>query len=98
MAHYGGPVIDESAIKHLNEVGPKVLHIYQVFNEGPLKVERLEVHIAWPYKVAKDKPHDKWLLYLEEIPTVQGIFYTILYTMYKNVKKIQYTILKNNER
>lgn len=74
-AYYGGPVVGESAIKHLNEVGPKVSHIYQIFNEGPWKVRSVDVHISWPYEVANDKPHGKWLLYLEELPTVQGNFH-----------------------
>ncbi|XP_046412841.1 integrin alpha-PS1 isoform X1 [Neodiprion fabricii] len=70
--YYGGLVIGESAIKHLHEVGPKVSHVYEVFNEGPWKVNIVEVHISWPYEVANDKPHGKWLLYLEELPTVQA--------------------------
>ncbi|XP_012134810.1 multiple edematous wings isoform X2 [Megachile rotundata] len=69
--YYGGPVIGESAIKHLNEVGPKVSYIYEVFNEGPWRVSSLEVRISWPYEVANDKAHGKWLLYLEELPTIQ---------------------------
>lgn len=71
-AFYGGPVVGESAIKHLNEVGPKVSHIYQVYNEGPWKVSTVEVRISWPYEVANDKAHGKWLLYMEEMPTIQG--------------------------
>ncbi|XP_031825831.1 multiple edematous wings [Nomia melanderi] len=72
-AFYGGPIVGESAIKHLNEVGPKVSHIYEVFNEGPWRVSSLEVRISWPYEVANDKAHGKWLLYLEELPTVQAL-------------------------
>ncbi|XP_014485304.1 PREDICTED: integrin alpha-PS1 isoform X2 [Dinoponera quadriceps] len=72
-AFYGGPVVGESAIKHLNEVGPKVSHIYEVFNEGPWKVSTLEVRISWPYEVANDKAHGKWLLYMEELPTIQAL-------------------------
>ncbi|XP_011869361.1 PREDICTED: integrin alpha-PS1 isoform X2 [Vollenhovia emeryi] len=72
-AFYGGPVVGESAIKHLNEVGPKVSHIYEVFNEGPWKVSTVEVRISWPYEVANDKTHGKWLLYMEEMPTIQAL-------------------------
>ncbi|XP_066588057.1 integrin alpha-PS1 isoform X2 [Prorops nasuta] len=71
-AHYGGPVIGESAIKHLNEVGPRISHTYEIFNEGPWRVSSIEVRISWPYEVANDKEHGKWLLYLEELPIVQG--------------------------
>ncbi|XP_015598210.1 integrin alpha-PS1 isoform X2 [Cephus cinctus] len=70
---YGGPAIGESAIKQLNEIGPKVSHIYVVYNEGPWKVSSVEVRISWPYEVANDKPHGKWLLYLEEMPTVEAL-------------------------
>ncbi|XP_053971338.1 integrin alpha-PS1 isoform X1 [Hylaeus volcanicus] len=70
-AFYGGPIIGESAVKHLSEVGPKVSHIYEVFNEGPWRVSNLEIRISWPYEVANDKAHGKWLLYLEELPTVE---------------------------
>lgn len=71
----------------MNEVGPKVSHVYEVFNEGPWRVSSLEVHISWPYEVANDKAHGKWLLYLEELPTVQGkiLFYiniTFFYSFY----------------
>ncbi|KAG5310141.1 ITA1 protein, partial [Acromyrmex insinuator] len=72
-AFYGGPVVGESAIKYLNEVGPKVSHIYEIFNEGPWKVSTVEVHISWPYEVANDKAHGKWLLYMEEMPTIQAL-------------------------
>lgn len=70
---YGGPIVGESAIKHLHEVGPKVLHVYEIFNDGPWKVSSVEVRISWPYEVANDKPHGKWLLYLEELPIVQAL-------------------------
>ncbi|XP_011147082.1 integrin alpha-PS1 isoform X2 [Harpegnathos saltator] len=72
-AFYGGPVVGESAIRHLNEIGPKVSHIYEIFNEGPWKVSTLEVRISWPYEVANDKTHGKWLLYMEELPTIQAL-------------------------
>ncbi|XP_058799124.1 integrin alpha-PS1 isoform X2 [Phymastichus coffea] len=68
---YGGPIIGESAVKKLVDVGPKVVHVYQVFNDGPWKVNSLDVVISWPYEVANDKPHGKWLLYLEETPMMQ---------------------------
>ncbi|XP_011505968.1 PREDICTED: integrin alpha-PS1 [Ceratosolen solmsi marchali] len=71
-ALYGGSVIGESAMKKLNDVGPKVAHVYQIFNDGPWKVSKLDVLISWPYEVANDKHHGKWLLYLEDTPIVQA--------------------------
>ncbi|XP_059476549.1 integrin alpha-PS1 isoform X2 [Neocloeon triangulifer] len=70
---YGGTVKGESAIRYRDEVGTRVLHTYQVFNSGPWKVNQLEVHIDWPYQVANNKPQGKWLLYMDEKPTVESI-------------------------
>ena len=39
----------------------------------------MEVRISWPYEVANDKAHGKWLLYLEDLPTVQSKDYIIRY-------------------
>ncbi|XP_044002303.1 integrin alpha-PS1 isoform X2 [Aphidius gifuensis] len=69
-AYYGGDTVGESAIKNLNEIGPKVSHIYEIFNDGPWKVRQIEVIISWPYEVANDKLHGKWLLYLEDMPII----------------------------
>jgi hypothetical protein len=33
------------------------------------------VHIEWPFQVANNKPQGKWLLYLEDIPTVEGLLF-----------------------
>ncbi|XP_014210649.1 integrin alpha-PS1 [Copidosoma floridanum] len=71
-ALYGGPVLGESAVTKLNDVGPKVAHVYQVFNDGPWKVSALDVVISWPFEVANDKAHGKWLLYLEDTPIVRA--------------------------
>lgn len=55
-----------------DEVGSRVLHTYQVFNSGPWKVSNLEVHIDWPFKIAGHSDSNKWLLYLDEKPYVEG--------------------------
>jgi len=70
---YGGVVRGESSIRYRDEVGTRVLHTYQVFNNGPWKVNQLEVHIDWPYQVANNKPQGKWLLYMDEKPVVEGL-------------------------
>jgi len=44
----------------------------QVYNDGPWRAQYVEVDIDWPYQVGNDKPQGKWLLYLEEIPTVDS--------------------------
>lgn len=73
-------------MKHLNDIGPRVFHTYEIYNAGPWKVSTVDVIISWPYEVANDKAHGKWLLYLEEIPMVQGknknsgiLLYRVLY-------------------
>jgi len=70
---YGGQVKGESAMVYKDEVGSRVLHTYQVYNQGPWRVSNLEVHIEWPYQVANNKPLGKWLLYMEEEPYIEAL-------------------------
>ncbi|XP_023726795.1 integrin alpha-PS1 isoform X2 [Cryptotermes secundus] len=70
--YYGGVVRGESAMGYLDDIGERVMHTYHIFNQGPWKVGSLEVHIEWPFQVANNKPQGKWLLYLEDRPTVEG--------------------------
>jgi len=71
--YYGGAVRGESAMEYLDDIGVRVMHTYNVFNKGPWKVGSLEVHIEWPFQVANNKPQGKWLLYLEDVPSVEGL-------------------------
>ncbi|XP_075237654.1 multiple edematous wings [Lycorma delicatula] len=70
---YGGEVKGESAMQYRDEIGSRILHTYQVFNQGPWRVSNLEVHIDWPFQVANNKPQGKWLLYMEEKPYVEAL-------------------------
>lgn len=63
----------ESAMEYLDDIGVRVMHTYHIFNQGPWKVGSLEVHIEWPFQVANNKPQGKWLLYLEDVPSVEGL-------------------------
>lgn len=63
----------ESAMEYLDDIGVRVMHTYHIFNQGPWKVGSLEVHVEWPFQVANNKPQGKWLLYLEDIPSVEGL-------------------------
>jgi len=69
---YGGKVVGESAIKFLNEIGPRVIHKYEVWNAGPWKASFFNVDIWWPYQVENEKPQGKWLLYPESAPVLDG--------------------------
>ncbi|KAG6456594.1 integrin alpha-PS1 isoform X2 [Manduca sexta] len=69
---YGGEVKGESAMKHFDDIGTRVMHTYQVFNEGPWRVSSVQVVILWPHQVASDSTQGKWLLYPENVPTVIG--------------------------
>lgn len=59
-------------IKYRDEIGQAVLHSYEVYNDGPWRVPYLSVVVSWPYQVENDKPVGKWLLYMDETPTVDG--------------------------
>ncbi|XP_063233340.1 integrin alpha-PS1 isoform X2 [Bacillus rossius redtenbacheri] len=70
---YGGEVRGESAMEYRSDVGSRVLHSFVVRNKGPWRVSSLTVAVEWPFQVANDKPRGKWLLYLDEMPTVEAV-------------------------
>ena len=39
---------DLENIKHESEIGPELIHIYQVENKGPSDIEEAQVFILWP--------------------------------------------------
>lgn len=43
-----------------------------MFNEGPWHVSSVQVVIQWPHQLASDTAQGKWLLYPEDVPTVDG--------------------------
>lgn len=69
---YGGEIKGESAMQYYDDIGLRVWHRYQVVNEGPWKIQNMDVVIYWPHQVADDREEGKWLLYLDEIPYIQG--------------------------
>ncbi|XP_073956802.1 integrin alpha-PS1-like isoform X3 [Choristoneura fumiferana] len=69
---YGGEVKGESAMEYFDDIGTRVVHTYQVYNEGPWRVSSLQVVISWPHQVASENEQGKWLLYPEDVPTVDG--------------------------
>ncbi|XP_011558846.3 integrin alpha-PS1 [Plutella xylostella] len=69
---YGGEVKGESAMTYFDDIGTRVKHIYYVHNSGPWRVSSVQVVISWPHQVAADSREGKWLLYPEDVPTVEG--------------------------
>lgn len=69
---YGGDIKGESAMQYFDDVGTRVVHTYQVFNEGPWHVSSVQVVIQWPHQLASEGSQGKWLLYPEDVPTVDG--------------------------
>lgn len=74
---YGGEIIGESQMKHLEDIGSRVTHKYQIDNNGNWDLNDLRVSIRWPIQVSPgpgvtNRP-GKWLLYLESVPVVSGI-------------------------
>ena len=52
--------------------GTEVVHKYVVANEGPWRVNYVDVDILWPHQVGTDSEDPKYLLYLVEEPLVEG--------------------------
>lgn len=65
-------MVGESAIKTLEEIGSPVMHKYTVNNGGPSKLDEIKVQIHWPYQTENNKKDGKWLLYMTDIPYVDG--------------------------
>lgn len=72
QSFYGGEIVGESGMDHLDDIGSTVQHTYQIYNDGPWRVPYLSVRILWPHQVANDKEKGKWLLYLEDKPIIEG--------------------------
>ncbi|XP_057369878.1 integrin alpha-PS2-like isoform X1 [Daphnia carinata] len=53
---------------HENQVGPQVIHIYELGNRGPSDILKANVYILWPTKTLSGKD----LLYLVDRPFVDG--------------------------
>ncbi|CAG9824822.1 unnamed protein product [Phaedon cochleariae] len=75
---YGGKITGESAVHHLEDIGARVMHKYQIDNEGSWDLSKVKVNIKWPIQVTPgpkqtDNRPGKWLLYLESIPKVYGV-------------------------
>lgn len=62
----------ESAFVYKDEIGKRVVHVYTIQNNGPWHVSNVDVRIEWPFQVANDKEQGKWLLYMDERPTIEG--------------------------
>lgn len=73
QSFYGGEIRGESAMEYIEDMGTPVQHTYQIYNDGPWRVPFMNVRIKWPYQVANDKEKGKWLLYLEDKVTVEGV-------------------------
>lgn len=73
QSFYGGDVKTESSIEYLDDIGKPVQHTYQIYNEGPWRVPYLDIEIQWPIQVAGEHDQNKWLLYLEEKPHIEGV-------------------------
>lgn len=69
---YGGQVRGESEMKFKDQLGSLVRHTYQVINNGPSPVSNMEIVISWPFQVANNKPLGKWLLYMDEEPSLDA--------------------------
>ncbi|XP_030754239.1 integrin alpha-PS1-like isoform X2 [Sitophilus oryzae] len=72
---FGGKVVGESAMKHLEDIGARVVHQYHIDNRGEWDLPEIKVHIRWPYQVrpGREGAEGKWLLYLESEPKVVGV-------------------------
>ncbi|KAG5899741.1 hypothetical protein JTB14_006079 [Gonioctena quinquepunctata] len=74
---YGGKITGESGVNYLEDIGARVIHKYQIDNNGHWDMTNVKVNIEWPLQVSPGRGEisrpGKWLLYLESDPLVHGI-------------------------
>lgn len=66
MYNFSEPIIDAKSSEL--DIGPQVVHIYQIQNRGPSTIRQAQVTILWPSMTA-DNQH---LLYLLDQPLISG--------------------------
>ena len=59
-------------IQYFHKINCSIFISLQIYNAGPWKAPHVEVYIDWPFQVGNDKPQEKWLLYLEDSPIIEG--------------------------
>ena len=62
-------LVPKEDIRHESEIGPELVHIYQVENRGPSDILEAQVFILWP----SFRPNEEPLLYLTSQPIVEGL-------------------------
>jgi len=71
---YSGAIKGETAMKSLSDIGSKVVHTYEVINDGPSRASHFNLEIRWPHQVGNNNsvfwPEGKWLLYLERVEII----------------------------
>ncbi|XP_065564582.1 integrin alpha-PS2-like isoform X3 [Artemia franciscana] len=66
--YYNKSLYEKTPKVHESEIGPEVMHIYEIINKGPSDISQAEVHILWPsMNLAGDH-----LLYLVDFPEITG--------------------------
>ena len=61
--------VDIENVRHESEIGPELIHIYQVENRGPSDIHEAQVFILWP----SFRPNGDPLLYLTSQPIIEGM-------------------------
>lgn len=74
QSFYSGDIKADKNMLYMEDVGTEIMHTYQIYNEGPWKAPKVQLTIYWPHQLYSEKDNrDKWLLYLEEMPTIENI-------------------------
>lgn len=67
-------IYNVSKYKHIEnatreeEIGPQIVHIYNIHNDGPSTFEEAEIYVLWPYETNDFEP----LMYLLQQPETNG--------------------------
>ncbi|XP_077866204.1 integrin alpha pat-2-like, partial [Saccoglossus kowalevskii] len=58
-----------SEISHEDDIGPEIIHLYEVRNLGPSSIDGADIQIFWPAYT----PREEYLLYLLDVNLQGGL-------------------------
>lgn len=61
-------ILPDDQLKRESDIGPEVLHVYEIINKGPSTIKEAKIDIIWPAYTL----YGKHLLYLLDNPTIRG--------------------------
>lgn len=57
--HYNTSLYQETNMTHEADIGPQLVHLYGIRNNGPSTIEEAEVFLLWPYETLAGRQYNQ---------------------------------------